>query len=293
MAIDELKEWLPYLGVEGIPKQWFAALSDLESAESGASHAEPASEGPSLERAVSPEALPGVVVPGVSRGPAMPNVTAEISPGMDWNELEQTALVCRKCRLCEGRNKVVFGVGKREQPVIAFVGEGPGADEDRVGEPFVGRAGALLTAAITNGLGLQREDVYIANVVKCRPPGNRAPLPDETESCTPYLYRQLELLQPQVIVTLGQPAQKALSGVDIGITKLRGQWQQWRGIRLMPTFHPAYILRTPAAKRLFWEDLQEVMRVLGLPAPKRDAAAPTVGEPLTTGSDEPAGGTGE
>jgi DNA polymerase len=181
-----------------------------------------------------------------------------------WDELRTAALGCVKCRLAETRTKVVFGAGKTQSPLIAFVGEGPGADEDRQGEPFVGKAGQLLTAAITKGLGLRREDVYIANVVKCRPPNNRTPLEDEVQSCIPYLFQQLELLQPRVIVTLGQPAQLALSGVKMGITKLRGNWQEWRGIKLMPTFHPAYILRNPAVKRQFWEDLQEVMREVGL-----------------------------
>lgn len=179
-------------------------------------------------------------------------------------ELRQTALQCQQCRLCEGRKNVVFGTGKTRAPLIAFVGEGPGADEDRLGEPFVGKAGHLLDAAITKGLGLTREDVYICNIVKCRPPKNRAPLPDEVDSCVPFLYKQLELVAPQVIVTLGSPAQKALSGKSEGITKLRGRWLEWRGIRLMPTFHPAYILRNADAKRPFWEDLQEVMKVVGL-----------------------------
>lgn len=182
--------------------------------------------------------------------------------------LRADAEQCTKCRLCEGRNRVVFGVGNTTRPLIAFIGEGPGAEEDRTGEPFVGRAGQLLTGAITKGMGLRREDIYICNVVKCRPPENRAPLPDEVAACTPYLYRQLELIQPKVIITLGQPAQLATSGVDMGITKLRGQWQSWRGFKLMPTFHPAYILRNPPAKRFFWEDLQSVMAELGLPLPK-------------------------
>jgi uracil-DNA glycosylase family 4 len=186
---------------------------------------------------------------------------------MDWAELEAEALKCKKCRLCEMRTNVVFGVGRRDKPRIVFVGEGPGADEDRVGEPFVGKAGQLLTAAINKGMGLKREDVYICNVVKCRPPENRTPLPDETAACTPYLFRQLELLNPEVIVTLGQPAQLAISGINLGITKVRGQWREWRGVRVMPTLHPAYILRNPAAKKDFWEDLQEVMRVLGIPRP--------------------------
>ncbi len=182
-------------------------------------------------------------------------------------ELRQLTLGCTKCRLCETRNKVVFGVGKTQTPRIVFVGEGPGADEDRKGEPFVGRAGELLTKAITQGMGLRREDVYICNVVKCRPPENRTPLPDEVLACTPYLYRQLELLRPEVIITLGSPAQQALSGINQGITKIRGRWLLWRGIKLMPTFHPAYLLRSPAAKKDFWLDLQEVMKELGMNPP--------------------------
>ncbi len=255
-ARSELSAWLPRLGIDGIPERWLLAPVAAQTPER-----------PSPTAAPEPLAEPMSAAPEPA---AAPPSTSD-APGPSWNELESTALSCRKCRLSEGRNKVVFGVGKRDRPLIAFVGEGPGADEDRVGEPFVGRAGALLTAAITNGLGLRREDVYIANVVKCRPPGNRAPLPDEVAACTPYLYRQLELLAPRVIVTLGQPAQKALSGVDMGITKLRGRWQQWRGIPLMPTFHPAYILRNPPAKRFFWEDLQSVMLELGLPVPNRGA----------------------
>ncbi len=190
---------------------------------------------------------------------------------LQWEQLEQEAVSCQSCRLSQTRNKVVFGTGTKT-PRIVFVGEGPGAEEDRSGEPFVGKAGALLTAAITRGLQLQREDVYICNVVKCRPPENRNPLPDEVSACEGFLFRQLQLLRPEVIITLGSPAQKALTGVDKGITRLRGNWLEWRGIKVMPTFHPAYILRNPEAKRPFWEDLQEVMKVLGL-ASDRDTSA--------------------
>lgn len=179
-------------------------------------------------------------------------------------QLEQLVAQCRQCRLCETRKNVVFGTGKKSSPLIAFVGEGPGADEDRLGEPFVGKAGQLLNAAISKGLGLRREDVYICNVVKCRPPENRSPLPDEVAMCSAFLYQQLELVRPRVIVTLGAPAQRALSGEPGGITRVRGKWLSWRGIRLMPTFHPAYILRNPSAKRPFWEDLQAVMKELEL-----------------------------
>jgi len=178
--------------------------------------------------------------------------------------LKEQALSCQKCRLSEARKNVVFGAGNTDRPAIAFIGEGPGAEEDAQGEPFVGKAGQLLTAAITKGMGLTRGDVYISNVVKCRPPENRAPLPDEVQSCSPYLFEQLKLIQPRVIVALGGPAQKALCGVDQGITKLRGRWLEWEGVKVMPTFHPAYILRNPAVKKDFWIDLQEVMKEIGL-----------------------------
>jgi uracil-DNA glycosylase len=183
---------------------------------------------------------------------------------LDLPELRELALDCRRCRLCEGRNNVVFGSGKTDNPLICFIGEGPGAEEDKRGEPFVGRAGQLLTDSIEKGLKLSRSDVYICNVVKCRPPENRTPLPDEMQACVPYLYRQLELINPKVIITLGQPAQLATTGIDLGITKLRGQWQTWRGFPLMPTLHPAYLLRNPPAKKDFWEDLKSVMEFLGI-----------------------------
>lgn len=177
--------------------------------------------------------------------------------------LRAEAEVCKKCRLCEGRTKVVFGVGNTK-PRLVFVGEGPGRDEDLQGEPFVGKAGQLLTAAIEKGMKIKRSDVYICNVVKCRPPENRTPLPDEVAACSDYLNKQLELLNPEVIVALGGPAQSALCGVEGGITRLRGKWLKWREIPVMPTFHPAYILRNPPAKKEFWEDLKLVMEVLGL-----------------------------
>ena len=248
--VEHLKREAP----QGLPRSWLSLKSDLP-----------------VESENFREEQTGEEVVGKKSNLALAEVPRDDYSHLGLEELRGLAMQCTKCRLCEGRNKVVFGVGKTDRPVIAFVGEGPGADEDRLGEPFVGRAGALLTAAITKGLGLSREEVYIANVVKCRPPENRAPLPDETASCTPYLYRQLEIIQPQVIVTLGQPAQMALSGVEMGITKLRGNWQNWRGIKLMPTFHPAYLLRNPPMKKFFWEDLKTVMAEVGLPIPSGEA----------------------
>lgn len=178
--------------------------------------------------------------------------------------IKEEVLTCRKCRLCETRKNVVFGSGKVNSPVIAFVGEAPGQEEDQSGEPFVGRAGELLTAAIVKGLKLTREDVYICNVVKCRPPENRTPQLDEINQCFSYLSRQLDLIRPKIIVILGGTAQKALIGEEEGITKLRGKWLEWKGIPVMPTVHPVYVLRNPSAKRDFWEDLKKVMEKLGI-----------------------------
>jgi uracil-DNA glycosylase len=168
---------------------------------------------------------------------------------------------CRRCRLCQGRTQVVFGVGDPQARVV-FVGEGPGADEDRQGEPFVGRAGQLLNSML-RAIGLRREDVYIANVVKCRPPGNRDPEDDEAGACLPFLWRQIELIGPRVIVTLGKIAAGHLLGTRAAISSYRGRWQKARGRDVLPTFHPAYLLRNPAAKAQSWSDLKQLRRVLG------------------------------
>ena len=166
---------------------------------------------------------------------------------------------CRRCKLHLGRTHVVFGIGNPNAKLM-FVGEGPGRDEDLKGEPFVGRAGQLLTDIITKGMGLTRDDVYIANVVKCRPPQNRNPEPDEVASCEPFLKKQIELIRPKIIVALGKFAVQALLQSKVPITQLRGKWHTYMGIKLMPTFHPAYLLRNPADKKLVWEDIKKVMK---------------------------------
>jgi len=168
---------------------------------------------------------------------------------------------CKLCKLCSGRTHIVFGVGNPRAKLM-FVGEGPGRDEDLQGEPFVGRAGQLLTDIITKGMKLRREDVYIANVVKCRPPANRNPEPDEVAACEPFLKRQIDLVRPQIIVGLGKFAVQTLLQSKVPITKVRGTWHSYHGIKLMPTFHPAYLLRNPADKKLVWEDIQKVMKEL-------------------------------
>jgi DNA polymerase len=184
---------------------------------------------------------------------------------------------CKKCRLHEHRTQTVFGVGA-PRPQLVFVGEGPGADEDAQGEPFVGRAGQLLTRMIA-AMTLTREQVYICNVVKCRPPGNRTPADDEMETCCPYLFRQLAVLRPRVIVSLGRPATQTLLATKVPIGRLRGMWHDFPppalahlglpSVQLMPTFHPAYLLRNPPAKADAWADLQKVMEALGLLVPRR------------------------
>jgi uracil-DNA glycosylase family 4 len=174
---------------------------------------------------------------------------------------------CTRCKLHKGRNKIVFGDGNPKARLV-FVGEGPGADEDAQGLPFVGRAGKLLTQMI-EAMGLQRKDVYICNVVKCRPPENRAPEPDEVAACSPFLMRQIDSIHPRVIVCLGATAAKTILNTTRGISQFRGEWLEWRGHKLMATYHPAYLLRNPPAKADVWKDLQKVMAELGLPLPKK------------------------
>ena len=167
---------------------------------------------------------------------------------------------CTRCGLCHKRTNIVFGVGNPAARLM-FVGEGPGADEDLKGEPFVGRAGQLLTRIIES-MGMERKDVYIANVVKCRPPENRTPLPDEIATCSPFLFKQILAIRPRVIVCLGTPATQTLLGTRDTITRLRGTFHDIEGLRVMPTFHPAYLLRNPAAKREVWNDMRKVMAEL-------------------------------
>lgn len=175
--------------------------------------------------------------------------------------LARTVRVCEKCSLCETRTQTVFGVGNPHADLV-FVGEAPGADEDRQGEPFVGRAGQLLTDIIVKGMKMRREDVYICNVLKCRPPNNRNPSPEEMQVCEPYLMQQLELIQPKVICALGGVAAKCLLQSDESVGRMRGRWHNYQGVPLRVTYHPAYLLRNPADKRKTWEDIQEIMKVL-------------------------------
>ncbi len=207
--------------------------------------------------------------------PAQPPLPPPLDPAAKeaaLAELRVKALACTRCpNLASSRTTVVFGVGT-VQARLMFVGEAPGADEDEQGEPFVGKAGELLTRMI-GAMGLSRSDVYIANILKCRPDtpgqtsGNRKPTTDEMATCIPWLHQQIDIIQPSAIVALGATAVEGLLGKTLGISKLRGNWQQYRGIHLMPTYHPAYLLRNqaPSEKRKVWEDLMAVMEHLELP----------------------------
>jgi DNA polymerase len=210
--------------------------------------------------------------PGDNPVPAAAPTLSPAAKTAAFAELRQRATACVRCpNLAAARKNVVFGVGDINAQLM-FIGEAPGADEDQQGEPFVGKAGQLLTKIIQT-MGLTRESVYIGNILKCRPDtpgqasGNRKPTPEEMQTCIPYLHEQIDLIRPRVIVALGGTAVEGLLGKTIGITKLRGQWRTYRGIPLMPTYHPAYLLRNQSLseKRRVWEDMLQVMEKLGLP----------------------------
>jgi DNA polymerase len=200
-------------------------------------------------------------VPLGSGPPARATPTSAVAVGAEGLRLTREELGdCTRCKLSSTRKNIVFGVGNPEAHLV-FVGEAPGADEDARGEPFVGAAGQLLTRMIA-AMGYAREDVYILNVLKCRPPNNRPPEPDEVASCEPFLKQQLAALRPSMIVALGKFAAQALCGEKTPITRLRGNVRSYQGIPVMPTYHPAYLLRTPEAKREAWSDLQAVTAAL-------------------------------
>lgn len=186
------------------------------------------------------------------------------------DRLKASFVECNKCGLASTRTNIVFGSGNAETRLM-FIGEGPGADEDAQGLPFVGRSGQLLTKMI-NAMGLSRQQVYIANIVKCRPPANRDPLMEEAQACIGYLRSQIQIINPEIIVCLGSISLNFLlqpeGKVKLGISKLRGTWQDFYGYKVLPTFHPAYLLRNPSKKREAWQDLQVVMKELGLEVPK-------------------------
>ena len=207
-----------------------------------------------------PERAPAT--PATATAEAVANRALERPSDETLESLREHIGDCTRCRLHGGRTNIVFGVGSPDADLM-FVGEAPGRDEDVQGEPFVGRAGQLLTDII-KAMKLTREQVYIANVIKCRPPENRNPEPDELEACRPFIRKQVELIQPKVIVTLGRFALQSLTEKSYAISAARGQWLEYNGIKVMPTYHPAYLLRNPSAKKDVWADMKKVMGELGI-----------------------------
>ena len=199
-----------------------------------------------------------------------PSVPAEERPAVLAAAAAEVARCVRCPHLAETRTQTVYGCGSPTARLM-FIGEAPGADEDRIGQPFVGRAGQLLTDMITKGMGLRREDVYIANVLKCRPPENRTPTPEEAANCSSYLEHQVAVIRPEFLCLLGKTAAMGVLGVDVSTSmgRLRGRWHHYRGIKTLVTYHPSYLLRNPAAKKDAWEDFQILMKAMGLSAPGR------------------------
>ena len=244
MTNRQLREYLEFYQDLGIKSLY--VRGSLRQLETPSTQPEPA-------KVETPKMTPPAIVPSLS--PAHDNLLKIVHDIGD----------CKRCRLHEGRNKIVFGTGS-EQAKLVFVGEGPGADEDEQGTPFVGRAGQLLTQMIEGtakkeGIPLLRKDVYICNVVKCRPPENRTPQPDEMEICGEFLFRQLEVIRPKAICALGSTAAKALLATKDGVMRLRGKWHKWRDLPVMVTYHPSYLLRpyNQNAKREAWDDLKKVL----------------------------------
>ncbi|MCA8960098.1 MAG: uracil-DNA glycosylase [Planctomycetes bacterium] len=241
-------------------------LAPVATARRAADSESPMASRPSAHREAS-AGTPAAPIDARSAAPSRPEPGSRRLDSViaDLDACRSEVAACTACRLHEGRSRTVFGVG---DPVarLMLIGEGPGADEDRLGEPFVGRAGQLLDKII-GALGLQRREVYIANVVKCRPPGNRTPTIEEVETCTPFLARQIAAIQPEMIVALGRPASNYLLGTDQPLGRLRGRMHAYKGIPVVVTYHPAYLLRTPEAKRDTWLDLQSVIEALGLQPP--------------------------
>jgi len=200
--------------------------------------------------------------------PPKPEKISTQLAGETLEEIAEQILHCKSCALHTSRKNTVPGEGASNRPDLLFIGEGPGADEDVQGRPFVGVAGQLLDKMIA-AMGYKREEVFIANIVKCRPPGNRVPSPEEMIACTPYLKAQIALIRPQVIVALGKTAVEGLLHERVAITRMRGTWKSYEGIDLMPTFHPAYLLRSPSKKREVWDDLQAVLAKLGKEVPPK------------------------
>ena len=271
-AHEKLEAWLRYyedLGIHSFYRDRVSLAAKPSAQKTAAAPAAvpmaPAATQKPLASSLSSEPA-AETVQGIARGPSLFEA-AERVVGDTLEQISADLGECTRCKLHRHRNNIVFGVGNPHADLV-FVGEGPGRDEDAQGIPFVGRAGQLLTQMI-EAMGLRRDDVYIANVVKCRPPENRTPEKDEIATCMPFLLRQLATIEPKVIVCLGNVATQALLHTNKPISHFRGKWFDFRGARLIVTYHPAYLLRNPNAKPDVWVDLKKVMALLGLKPPRR------------------------
>ena len=215
---------------------------------------------------IAPVAVPAQPAPAA--GPEVAVPVNDVAACASLEEIRKEIGDCTRCKLHQGRKTIVFGEGDEKASVV-FVGEGPGFEEDQQGRPFVGAAGQLLTDIIEKGMKIRRAEVYICNIVKCRPPGNRNPEPDEVAACIGFVKQQIAVIKPKVIVTLGNVPTQNLLGTKEGITRIRGKWHEYEGIPVMPTFHPSYLLRSPGEKKWAWIDIQEVMKKLGMEIPEK------------------------
>jgi uracil-DNA glycosylase len=274
-ALRAHAEWLLATGATGIERSTLAQVPEAEparierapAARPDTSHRAPAQSSPGIPQAARPVAAAPIVAPPPVRAVGPTPLDAE-EQRRRLDVLSDSIKGCTKCALHAGRTQTVFARGSGASG-LCFVGEGPGADEDEQGFPFVGKAGQLLDKMI-GAMGFTRDEVYVCNIVKCRPPNNRKPEPEEMTTCMPYLVEQLSILQPQVIVALGATALQGLFGTNEGITRLRGRWKLYQGqVPVMPTFHPAFLLRDPAKKKEVWDDLQAVLRQMGRTVPPR------------------------
>jgi len=270
--IDQLQDFLEYQKEEGV--------QTLELSPETLAALKPAENTPPLRDAPRQTTTKPAPRPALARrtSKSKPGTTTSVGKvseksavqvtGKTLEEIAGQIRTCNACPLYKSRKNTVPGEGNPSQPDILFIGEDPGADEDTQGRPFVGAAGQLLDKMI-NAMGYKREEVFITNMVKCRPPGNRVPLPEERTACIPYLKAQIALLQPKTIVALGKTAAEGLLNEPVAITRMRGTWKTYEGIDLMPTFHPAYLLRSPGKKREVWTDLQAVLAKLGKEPPAK------------------------
>lgn len=253
-VIDRLQDFLEYKKEEGF--QTLEISAETLAALKPAPAPKPAGQKTAPRRTFTPPATPS------------PAKAAVIVTGKTLEEIAGQIRTCSACSLCQARKNTVPGEGNAASPDILFIGEGPGADEDELGRPFVGAAGQLLDKMIV-AMGYQREEVFIANIVKCRPPGNRVPSPEEMNACIPYLKAQIALIKPKLIVALGKTAIEGLLNEKVAITRQRGAWRKYQNIDLMPTYHPAYLLRSPGRKGEAWADLKSVLAKLGKEPPAK------------------------